>query len=304
MVKRRSGRWTSIEWKLPLLITALLLVLVVFGSWAAYREVRRSALETSRTNLERAAGNLAGLLDTGVEARAGRMELLGRNGDIRAALQLETRLPEAEEALYPLLTEDSLPVELRRPDGTPIARVGRFPSGWTESQIDSVRRNAPERERGYSEIRVVDGNAYIWIVAPVRADGSMRGAIAHLLEMGDSGSDAVQELLGPGRAVYYVNRSGGPWISLEGEVVDAPFPDPAAAPPTYERPNDGTRATAFIAPAGTSPIAIVAEAPLERVLAAPHSFLVHSSPASQSGGRSSRLNSRRTGDLSFSRRRC
>jgi signal transduction histidine kinase len=98
--------------------------------------------------------------------------------------------------------------------------------------------------------------------------------MARLLTIGDPGSaDAIGELIGPGYAVYYVNSAGGPWITLTGEAVEAPFDHTADVPSQHERPTDGAPAVAWVAPATRAQISLVAEAPVEAVLAGPHSFM-------------------------------
>jgi signal transduction histidine kinase len=271
-VRNALRRWNSIEYRLPLIITAVLVLLVAGGSWAAYREVRASALEANRSSIERAASQLAGLIDSGVGARLARMEELARDDAMRAALR--DSAAAAPRALIDLMNEeDSLPVELRRPDGGVAAVSGRFPSAWSAAQVDSARALDPAHRRGYSGIRIVGGRPYLWLVAPLVADSTTVGSVAQLVAVGDSGSNAVGELLGPGFGVYYVNRSGGPWVALDGSIIDPPFSDIDDPPATYARALDGEESTAAVAPAGESAIAIVAEAPLVRVLEGPHSFL-------------------------------
>ena len=268
MTRPSSRRGLSIEYKLPLLITGLLLSLVLGGSAAAYREVRSAALEANRGDLERAATQLVDLLDSGVRARIGRMEQVAQDEAVQSAFTGGPVAP-AVVALGALLgVEDSLPVELRRGDGAVLARAGRYPADLTAAQLDSVAAPVPGHPAGYSELRVVGGRAFLWVVAPVDA-----GAVVQLLEIGDDGSNAVSELLGPGFGIYYVNQAGGPWVGLDGRIYPAPFNDMAAPPGRYARSSDGASATAAMASVPTGRIGVVAEAPLERVLVEPLRFL-------------------------------
>ena len=54
-----SADGLSLEWKLPLLISALVLVVVVLYSWAAYTEVRESAVRSATERVHRVAEELA-----------------------------------------------------------------------------------------------------------------------------------------------------------------------------------------------------------------------------------------------------
>jgi signal transduction histidine kinase len=268
----------SLERRLPLLFAGLLLLLIGLGSWAAYREVRSSAIDAQSARLQQVARQLAGVLDTGPANRLRVLEGLAADTAVSAALLNTTSVRNLDASLLPLLdATDSLPVEIRSSEGALVSSVGRFPPDWSAAQIDSVRaipigRNA----RGYSELRVVGGAPYLWVAAPLVIQDRSAGTVAHLRRIGDPGSSsAANDLLGPGFAVYYVNTAGGPWISLDGEPLPPPFPDPAAPPPFHTRPGGDTRATAVVAAANTAPISIVAEAPMDRVLAGPRAFLNH-----------------------------
>ena len=261
----------SIQFKVPLMTTALLLAMVAAGAWAAYREVRDSALEANRANLERAARELAGLIDRGAAPRISLMSALGARPGIRAALAGDSAAAHATLRGLHDIDDDSLTIELRRADGTLAARVGAFPAGWSAARVDSARLAVVTA--GYSAMLVIDGRPWSWMVAPLVTDGDTLGSIAQFLAVGDSGSAGVGELLGPGFRVYYVNRTGGPWVTLDGTVLEAPFPDPADPPARHARPGDGVLATAATAASETSRLSIVAESPIERVLAGARAFL-------------------------------
>ena len=273
--RRRRDRWMSLEYKLPLVITALLILLVAGGAWAAYHQVRNSAIAANESRLRQTAEQLAGLVDNGVQESAADMARAGSASAVTAALRTGTDDGGASEVLARLVDRsDSLSVELVLPDGRSVARAGAWPAGVTSVQVDSIRDLVDERHTGYTRIGVVGGRPYLWITSPLVSGNDTIGAIARLLTIGDPGSaEAVGELIGPGYAVYYVNSAGGPWITLTGEAVEAPFDHTVAVPSQHERPADGTPAVAWVAPATRAPISLVAEAPLEAVLAGPHSFL-------------------------------
>jgi signal transduction histidine kinase len=265
----------SIEHGLPLLITGLLLILVVAGSWAAYREVRSSALEANRSQLERVGQQMASVLAMRAAGRIERLEQLAVDPAVRSALETGTFGDATTAALTPLLSVNSgLATELRVADGVVATTVGSYPAGWTAAQIDSVHRgvSAPP-EGGFSDIRIVGSAPYVWLEAPLEIGGEARGSVAQLLSLGDPGSAGAGSLLGPGYELYYVNQAGGPWITLDGTALPAPVAGSTDASGTHARVQDGVAATAFIAEAANSQIAMVVEAPLDRVLAGPRAFL-------------------------------
>lgn len=266
-------RALSLEYKLPLLVAGLLVLLVGGGSWAAYRQVRTSALEASSADLERTAERLASLIDASAAPRVQGLDSLAQDPAVVEAMIRGAGGAEVDEVLRSALDDDGLRVELRSADGTVLARAGRYPVGLSAAAVDTLRRVVTSNARGYSEIVVVAGRPWVWVLAPARPAGGREGSIALLRSVGGDGSGGVADLLGPGFAIYYANRSGGPWVAMGGDVVPAPIDGTWPAGSMYRRPLDGAMAMATMAPANDSPLAIVAEAPLDRVLAGPRSFL-------------------------------
>jgi signal transduction histidine kinase len=272
MVARQGRTHISIERKLPLLITALLLVLVAIGSWAAYRQVRVSAVDANRSNLERAAGQLANLIGSSGATRLQQMSAAGLDRAVRVALA-GGPVEGATESLRPFFsTEDSLSVELRRPNGSIVTRLGRYPDGWSEDEIRRVR-SLDGTTSGYSDLRIVNGKPYLWLVAPLRNGETVIGSIAELISVGDSASSAVGQLIGPSSSVYYTNQDGGPWVRLDGSLAEPAFADPMSPPATYTLPDGRGTAAAATALAPNSRIAIIVASPMDVVLAGPRSFL-------------------------------
>jgi signal transduction histidine kinase len=273
LVKERPRLRMSIEHKLPLLIAVLLTCLVVVGSWAAYREVRDSALEASRQQLERVGQQMATVLAGRAAARVQRLQTLSSDPAVQAAVGMGA-FDGATASLAGLLpVNGGLPTELRLADDVVGNSVGEYPAGWTQAQVDSVHRGAAAPpEGGFTDIRIVGGVPYVWLEAPLTVEGAS-ASVAQLLGLGDPSSAGAGSILGPGYELYYVNRVGGPWVTLEGTPLAAPVSGDSSHVGTYERAADGAVATAFIAPAGNTQLSMVVEAPLDRVLAGPRAFL-------------------------------
>jgi signal transduction histidine kinase len=265
---------TSIERKLPLLITALLLVMIVGGSWAAYREVKASAMESSTVRLERAARQLSELIDNGTTRAVERLSAVTTKPPVLRALG-NNRTPADTTVLTPFLdTRTHLPVQLNAPDGNIAMSIGAYPRDWTAADIERARAVARRRTTGgYSEIALIRDRPYVWLVAPLVTGDRTIGSITQLAAVGDSGSaKAIGELIGPGFAAYYVNSSGGPWVTLDGDVVQSPFPDPSRPPTVHNRTSDGAQSMSFVAPAQRSPLSIVVEAPIAQMMSGPQRF--------------------------------
>jgi signal transduction histidine kinase len=62
-------------------------------------------------------------------------------------------------------------------------------------------------------------------------------------------------------------------VTLEGDVLEAPHESPLDLPDTYDRPTDGSLATAYAAPISVGPIVVIVETSVDTVLAGPRTFL-------------------------------
>jgi signal transduction histidine kinase len=267
-------RWLSLEYRLPLLITGLLLCLVIGGAWAAYHEVRAAAVAANADRLARVAQQLARLVDASAANQALQLREDVDPQSLRSALSAADTQAIAAQLDRIVDSDDTLAVEFRSRDGVVIARAGRFPAEWGPLQIDSMRRVRSGVAGGYTELRIIDGRAYTWLATPIHTDGDTIGAVASLRRIGNpDGGSEIATLIGVNTQVYYANRDGGPWVTLNGSVHTAPLDDPLDLPETHNRPTDGSAATAHAAAIGAGPIVIIVERPLETVLAGPRTFL-------------------------------
>ncbi|MBR9989537.1 MAG: HAMP domain-containing histidine kinase [Gemmatimonadetes bacterium] len=270
-LRRARQPWRSMEHRLPLLITALLLCLVIGGSWAAYREVRSAALSANTERQDRVVQQLAELIAASAENQIARVQNAVDPRLLQRAL-LNADSQAIASSLADVLQSDSLPAEFRSGDGVAIGRAGRFPEDWGAPQLDSIRRISGPTV-GFSSLGVVGGRAYIWLTTPAIIDGDTIGAVSHLRRVGDTSGEAVSELIGAESEVYYTNTNGGPWVALDGELRPAPFPDPSAVPAGYVRASDGASMTARAATAPGGFIAMIVTTPRDAVLAASRAFL-------------------------------
>ena len=277
MTAKESGaRHLSLHYRLPLLITALLLAIVVTGSVLAYGEVRSSAIVARGERLENVARELVSIIETGLQNRLAEMGEIARSPAIQAALRSPASSAEragVDALLEPLASSsDSLPIELREPAGDVVLQRGSYPAVWSASQIDSARAIRLARRSGYSEIFSVAGRSYVWVTTAVQQGEDRLGEIAQLRPVGSPNTArTLSDLTGQGNTIYFVNLSGGDWVTLGGERVAPGFIDPAQPPDVYQRGD-----TAFMArsaPAGAAPFTFVVETPMADVLAAPNAFL-------------------------------
>ena len=266
----------SLEAKLPLLITALLLGVVLAIVAASYREVRRSAMSSATERLHLVAEQLSTIAAEGVVRRMATLTDVAADPALLHYLEsgdpaTQAAARQALSALSPA-ADTTLPVQLWSAAREPLLDVkpGRAeePSVYAEWQS----RSASAPDSGYGPLFHVRGRGYLWVVAPVRAGRETRGYVAQLRSIASANSERFLELLGEDLELRYANATGGSWLTLAGE----PLPDPpgfsGAGPSEYARPGEPSQ-LAHAAPIPGTPYLLVAEVPKDVVLARPRAFL-------------------------------
>ncbi len=268
----------SLQYRLPLLISALLLTLVVVGSALAYQEVRAAAVMAGRERLERVARQLADLTGRSTAAEVERMRLVARDQDLLPARITgggSFREEAAFDAMRRLTESDTAPpVEVWDLAGAPLIRLGDYPAGWGEAETAAARRAAAVPDSGgYSPLFIVDDAAYFWAAVPILDGGVAAGTLAQLGRVGSPGTSAgIENLIGPGSQVFLSNRDPGVWVRLDGTVQAPHTPLAGSQLARFDGPDEEEH-LAYSAPIGDFPFQIIVESPMDRVLARPRAFL-------------------------------
>jgi signal transduction histidine kinase len=267
---RRGG--LSLERKLPLLIIALLVVSMAVGAASAYVEVKQSAVDTALERLEVVAQQLAATVAPSLGQRLAGMGELARDPAVLDFLADPSGAarPAAAAALLRLRVpqQPAYPAELWSPTRAPLLRVGVEP--------DPAGIRAPgilPGPGGVGPLFVAGSRAYFWIVVPVRRGGAVAGYLAELRPVGGANTARqVEALLGRSITLFFANTAGGDWVGLGGDVVPAPAPWPFAGAARY-RLRAGGEHFAHAAAIPRTPWSVVAQQPVEAVLARPDTFL-------------------------------
>jgi signal transduction histidine kinase len=269
----------SLERKLPLLITALLVVTLAAGVAYGYHQVRRVALGGARERLRLVTEQLTALSIPGIAQRRAQLAAVAGDGAVTAFLGsrdaggLGSR---ATAALQGLRTppDSALPIMLWDRERKPVLSIGAAPEGAGASPPSALPGSGglPDSS-GIGRFVTIGRRAYFWLSYPVRRGGETAGYVAELRSLGNPATARqVQALIGEGITIYYANTAGGPWIGLDGSVGPAPRPAPFTGAARYRRPGGGEW-FGHAAPVPGTPWSIVAEEPLESVLASPSHFL-------------------------------
>jgi len=281
----RGRRWhrLSLERKLPLLIFVVLLGLMVTGAALAYREVRQYALSAATERLESATHQISDLLAPTLAERLAAGRVAAEAPAVQRMLAAGTpdsatraAAARALDELRPAGTPTDV-LELRDGRGEVSLRLGTYPP-----EVAALRREGAELRPavpdsgGFTPIFRAADRVYFWMIVPILGPAGRLGEIAHLRRVSGSGTaaDLIEELIGPGTQVYYATPAGDLWVDLQGQ----PLPGRERQPPQGARRHryaDGREVLAVSSALADFPFVLVAEAPMETIMARPRSFLGH-----------------------------
>lgn len=260
-----SFKHMSLERKLPLLVTALLVVILASAVGLAYREVRRVAIIAAVDKLSSASAQLADVASKSMTQRAEMLRSTARAGAVRAAVSggtLDTIAVHAALRRLVLPTDSLLAIQLWSASGALVDSIGAAPEygvDGTNSPLALARANASsvdstdtpahtpaETSRESARLGAFFPSAthqtYYWLTYPVVVDGRIAGWVAeqgHIATRPEA-TRQIAALIGERTAVYFRNDSGGFWTTLGGVPAHAPTRDPGHVEIVH-----GTTATAL-----------------------------------------------------------
>jgi signal transduction histidine kinase len=237
-----SRRRYSIDRKLPLLISGLLLATTVAVAGAAYVRARHALLAAAGPRLHDAARAIDFLLAQSVAVATGRLGRTATDPVISTFLATGRDSATARHALTQIWNRDPAPrgrIALRRADGRVLldTTVGAVPSDsrWTEQTIasgmatDTIPRVAPLNASG----SVVYYEALVPILAPgsrqpstTTGHGSRSdvvGYVSELLALSGANAQTVRDLIGARSTMLLGSPATGVWTDLQH--LTGPPPD-------------------------------------------------------------------------------
>jgi signal transduction histidine kinase len=274
---RPSRRGLSLEHKLPLLITTLLVVSLAAGAFFAYAEVKQTAMQAALGRLRTVAQQLATLVAPGIPARLQVMRAAAADPALPAALAAPDgpAPPAAAAALQALRRreEPDLPIALWDRARRPVLAIGAYPDSM-EAAPGTLRGPPPDEATGIGQFFSIGAGNYFWLATPVLRGADTLGWVAELRRVGGAAAAPLEGLLGGQIEVYFGNRTGGSWIALDGQTA-TPAPGwPFEGRRQYEREGRGRQMAHAVAVPGT-PWSIIAEEGRASILARPDTFLRH-----------------------------
>jgi signal transduction histidine kinase len=279
----RRSRSLSLEHKLPLLMTAVLLVVLAASLVLTYRTLSESSAEAARKRLTEAVEQVAASAEASMRRRARVLADAARDPSLRAALEASRDTSSYASARRVLRgvaspTDSGLPVELWNARGERIVSTNPDPD-TLRGAVPEVLRNEvlriPAERRASDSVRFTvlypsGGRLAFWGVAPIVRGQDTHGYVAQLSRVG-GGQDASQtlrELTGEQVTLLVRNHGGDVWARAPGAPASTPSArDSTGGELTYVR--DRQRHMATEAAVAGTPWVFVLEAPTESVHAGP-----------------------------------
>jgi len=268
-----TPRGLSLEYRLPLLITALLAVVLAAGVYFAHAEVRRTATNAARERLRLATQQLASLAGPTIPARLQVVRGIAADPALADALEAGEAGPAAVAAMRRLrrAQEPDLPIVLWDRAGRIRLQAGSYPDSAAPRPA-TVPGTVPD-STGMGRFFAIAGRGYFWLAAPIVRGADTLGWLGELRRAGSPGASALEALIGGGVQLYFANPGDGTWISLEGAPAHSPPGWPFAGATLYEL--DGAAYFAHATRMAGTPWTIVATQSRATVMERPDAFLRH-----------------------------
>ena len=263
----------SIARRLPLLISALIVAVVLVFSWAAYRVVERALMLAAMERTASASQRLAGLLDE--SARRLRADMRRLAGDARVtglAVRKDGGARLASQALLDSVRKAGtgtsvIGIEIRDARDNVLAQSGRA----LPSVIPSpASRPADTAASGaWTGAFALNGDSIAYAVgAPiVRAGTDTLGRVLQMRRISSGqGAQRITELIGTQATLFIGNASGDLWTDLAARVEGPPVNVRTTGAQTYAA-RDGTTRIGAAAPIPRTPWIVWVDFPRSGVLA-------------------------------------
>ena len=235
---------TSLHWRLPLLILALLASLGLAFTWTAYREMRHALRTEGEQRVATAGAQLADLLSQSAAARVAELRRLAENPAVRrfaetgedadaAMAVLRTFVERSPQVALVLRARGaSDPVHIRE-ERLDVMRSSDFPGGAGGS-APAEGVGALQLEQGrvsYDTNVLIRPNASTPSTGSGASAGSGQATAFISVERpltSSSGAALIERLMGHGAMLKFGNATGDLWTDLAAPVASPPAAEPGA----------------------------------------------------------------------------
>jgi signal transduction histidine kinase len=277
--RKLPGGALSLERKLPLLITGLLVITLAIGVLFAYAEVKQATVSTAEERLRLVARQLADLVAPTLPARLATMTETASGPAVLRYLAdpSDANRADAAAALDELRTraDSSFPVVLRDAAGRTVLFLGRSgdPAIRDSMRLSGAETAAIPDSAGVSPFLAVAGRAFYWTRAPVKRGRAEVGSVVQLRRIGGANTAGpIEALIGQDVRVFFANTGSNVWVGLDGKIVAPPSTWPFDGGSHHRHGAAGQHLSNAVRIPGT-PWSVVTEMALTTVMKRPASFL-------------------------------
>ena len=264
----------SLERKLPILMTGVLLAILLAGVLLSYREVRRAGDVVITRRVEEVTNLLASMTSSSRPRLAERLRAVAGNPVVLRALTARPPTSRDFTAVRAMLSNLATPAdsgltsELWASDGQVIARVGDADSRRDRPMTGAVATGPDSMAIG--AFYRSGGRVYYWMTMPIMSEGTRVGTIAQRrrLNSQDETEKQIVGLSGQDVNILFRNSDGSLWTTLGGTPIDAPLnPSVVSGLRTYDHPDvtPTGRVLMYEAPVSGSPWIVALELPMAKL---------------------------------------
>lgn len=275
-------RGISLERKLPLLMTAVLLTILGGGVLLAYREILRAAEVVATSRMRDLTDVLATAAGGSVPRTGERLRDVVREDAVHRVLTSRTPRRADIEAVreafddLPTSADSGLVTELWASDGRIVFAQGGERLDVSRPATSGVVTGPDSLSTG--EFYESGGRVYYWFTRPVMQDGRRIGTIAQRRRLNAQPSTAreIRRLAGDNVRVLFRNASGSLWTTLNGAPVDEPRDTERSGEMTTYTPSDASsagRVVSFQKAVERTPWFVILELPNTALTAGPTEML-------------------------------
>ena len=266
----------SLHWRLPILVCALIVSVVITFLWVADVEVERVLIANGSERARIAADELASLVGPATRQRFSTIRRVADDPDIRRYLldPTDAGRQAAERELQLLVAPGSQVLELWDANGRRLLAFAIPPT----AEAKFPRSHFPSAG-GVGLDRAGDGPVVYEVAEPVRPAADAPGspaAIGFLVTRrqfaSSASSDLVSKLIGAGAHIEFGGEGGGPWTDLVGLVPAPPESVLRGGMREYRRPG-GTAQVGGLSEVAGTPWYVWVEFPRAMVVAPAQSFV-------------------------------
>lgn len=273
MMAERLRRRHSLRWKLPVLISSLVTVVLATFLWLSYAAVSRTLMAASGARATEVANQLATMLVQSSQQRRSEMLRVADDPAVRAFVRERQADPAVVRARLATL---ALPnavqrIELWNNAGERLVTL-TAPADAVASSLPDL---LPPSVTNPKPLRVHGSGIFSEAIVAVRGeDGSVAdaGVLVVRRPLSAAGSDALNRLIGSGGVIEVGNMADDVWTDL-GKRVPAPAVDLSRPGVPQYRVADGQRRIGALAQVRGTPWGVWLDFPETTVLAPARQFL-------------------------------